>query len=192
LVGKNKILLDSINFFKEAIKDIRTSGTIFPSSRFLTRKIVNNIDFSVAKVIVEFGPGNGIITKEILKRIQPETKLIVFEINDKFFDILNNIDHSQLYIEKTSAEDILDVLEKYKVSHADYIISSLPLTNIPKEIGVQILQNSHQAIKENGMFVQYQYSLSYYKKLKEIFKDKVTLAFEPLNIPPAFIYIAKK
>lgn len=184
--------MDSINFFKEAIKDIRTSGTIFPSSRFLTRKIVNTIDFSTAKVIVEFGPGNGIITKQILKKLQPQTKLIVFEINDSFFDILAKINHPQLHLEKTSAEDIVNVLTKYDLSHADYIVSSLPLTNIPNEIGERILRNSYDAMKENSVFVQYQYSLTYYKKLKTIFKDNVALAFEPLNIPPAFIYIAKK
>lgn len=184
--------MDRLKFFREAIRDIKTSGTIFPSSRFLSRRIVNNIDFSNVKVIVEFGPGNGIITKEILKRIQPQTKLIAFEINEKFIESLGKIKHSQLILEKASAEDITPILKKYGYDKADCIISSLPLTNIPTEISDRILDNSYAAMTADSLFVQYQYSLTYYKKLKEVFHDNVKLSFEAFNIPPAFVYIAKK
>ena len=118
--------MDRLKFFREAIRDIKTSGTIFPSSRFLSRRIVNNIDFSTVKVIVEFGPGNGIITKEILKRIQPHTKLIAFEIQDSFVASLEKIKHSQFIIEKVSAENITPILKKHGFDKADCIISSLP------------------------------------------------------------------
>lgn len=184
--------MDKLKFFREAIRDIKTSGTLFPSSRFLTKRIVKNIDFASVKVIVEFGPGDGIITKEILKKIQPGTKLIAFEINDKFFGTLEKIKHPQLIIEKVSAEEVTPILKKHGFEQADCIISSLPLTNIPNEIGERILKNSYEAMVPNSLFVQYQYSLTYYKKLKEVFNDKVELSFEPINIPPAFVYIAKK
>lgn len=184
--------MDKLKFFREAIRDIKTSGTIFPSSRFLTRRIVNTIDFSKAKVIVEFGPGNGIITKEILKRIPKDATLIAFEINDKFFQSLEKIKHSQLIIEKVSAEKVESILKKHGFDKADCIISSLPLTNIPTEISDRILDNSYKAMKKDTLFVQYQYSLTYYKKLKEVFNDQVKLSFEAFNIPPAFVYIAKK
>jgi len=184
--------LDRLKFFREAIRDIKTSGTIVPSSRFLTKRMVKHIDFNNVKVIVEFGPGNGIITKEILKRIQPQTKLIAFEINDRFFESLENIKHSQLIIEKVSAEDITEVLQKHGFDKVDCVISSLPFTNIPPEISDRILSKTYEAMEAESLFVQYQYSLTYYKKLKEVFKDNVKLSFEAFNIPPAFVYIAKK
>ncbi|WP_298508008.1 rRNA adenine N-6-methyltransferase family protein [uncultured Kordia sp.] len=184
--------MDRLKFFREAIRDIKTSGTIVPSSRFLTRRMVKNIDFDNVKVIVEFGPGNGIITKEILKRIQPQTKLIAFEINERFFQSLEKIKHSQLIIEKVSAEDIAEVLQKHGFNKADCVVSSLPFTNIPTEISDRILKNAYDAMIDNGLFVQFQYSLTYYKKLKKVFNDKVKLSFELFNIPPAFVYNAKK
>ena len=184
--------MDRLKFFREAIRDIKTSGTIFPSSRFLSRRIVNNIDFSNVKVIVEFGLGNGIITKEILKRIQPHTKLIAFEIQDSFVASLEKIKHSQFIIEKVSAENITPILKKHGFDKADCIISSLPLTNIPTEVSDKILDNAYEAMVKDSLFVQYQYSLTYYKKLKEVFHDNVKLSFEAFNIPPAFIYIAQK
>ncbi|PTX63966.1 phospholipid N-methyltransferase [Kordia periserrulae] len=184
--------MDRLKFFREAIRDIKTSGTIVPSSRFLTKRMVKHIDFDTVKVIVEFGPGNGIITKEILKRIRPGTKLIAFEINNRFFESLEKIKHSQLIIEKVSAEEITPILQKHGFDKVDCVVSSLPFTNIPAEISDRILDNTYEAMRDNSVFVQYQYSLSYYKKLKEVFKDKVKLSFEAFNIPPAFVYIAKK
>ena len=38
-----------------------------------------------AKVVVEFGPGTGIITKKILQRLAPDSHLMVFELNNGFY-----------------------------------------------------------------------------------------------------------
>ena len=91
---------------------MKTSGTITPSSRFLANKMLKQIDFSEAKVIVELGPGNGAITKRILKKLHPEAQLICFEINDHFYDQLSSMKHPQLKVLKTSAEQIQEELEK--------------------------------------------------------------------------------
>ena len=84
------------------------------------------------------------------------------------------------------------VLKKHGFDKADCIISSLPLTNIPKEISDKILANAYEAMVDDSLYVQYQYSLTYYKKLKQVFNDNVKLSFEAFNIPPAFVYIAQK
>lgn len=176
------------NFFKEAVKNYKTSGTIVPSSRYLADKMLKEINFSEAKVIVELGPGNGAITHNILKRIHPSAVVICFEINDAFYKELKKIDNPQLIVLKSSAEKIKEEIEKLGYEKADHIISSLPLTIIPKEISSNILLESYRFLKPQGMFIQFQYSLTYYKKLKEVFGNNITLSFEPLNFPPAFVY----
>lgn len=181
-----------ITFFKEAVRTIKTSGTLIPSSRFLVKKILKKIDFSNANVIVELGAGNGIITKEILKRIPPNTILICFEINIKFFEELQKIKNNQLIVLNASAEHLSSELDKLNFSEADIVISSLPMAILPQELSIKIAQNSYNILKKNGRFVQYQYSTQFLKPLKTIFKKEVKLKFEPLNFPPAFIYICKK
>ena len=42
------------------------------------------INFSNAKCIVEFGPGTGSITKELLNKMPKDALLLVFEINKEF------------------------------------------------------------------------------------------------------------
>ena len=181
-----------INFFKEAIKNLKTSGTVTPSSRFLSNRMLKEIDFSKTNVLVELGPGNGAITELILNRISPESTLICFEINDNFYNQLLELNNSQLIVINTSAENILKELNKLGFSKANHIISSLPFTNIPVQVSKNILEKSFNALEREGTFVQYQYSLTYFKKLKAVFNESISLEFEPLNFPPAFVYFCKK
>ena len=181
-----------IDFFKVAVKNLKTSGTIAPSSRFLAKKMLKNIDFSTSEVLVELGPGNGAITHQILKNLAPNAHLICFEVNDEFYKHLQKINHPQLTILKVSAEYVQDELEKLGHTKACHIVSSLPLSIIPKPISHSILENSLQVLEKNGTFIQFQYSLTYYKYLKTVFKDAISLDFEVLNIPPAFVYRCEK
>jgi phospholipid N-methyltransferase len=164
-----------------------------PSSRFLAKKMLKNIDFNKAKVIVEYGAGNGVITKHILNNMRDDAILLCFEINKNFYDHLKEIDDDRLILLDVSAEHIIDILHEKDIKDVDYFISSLPLSIIPQKIGKKILNNSKKALKDNGIFIQYQYSLSFYKILKDVFEDKnVNLHYEILNIPPAFIYKCRK
>ena len=181
-----------INFLKEALNNINTLGTLTPSSRFLSKRMLREINFSKADVIVEFGPGNGAITKYILENLSQNATLICFEINDNFYKQLEDLQHPQLIVLKASAEKIVDELKKLNIYQVNYIISSLPLTIIPDDISNQILEKAFEILEQNGSFIQFQYSLSYFKKLKNVFKESISLEFEPLNIPPAFIYRCKK
>ncbi|TXD52223.1 methyltransferase [Polaribacter sp. IC066] len=181
-----------IKFFKEAVKNIKTLGTVAPSSRFLSKRMLREINFSKADVLVELGPGNGAITKYILERLSPKATLICFEINDNFYRQLQDLKHPQLIVLKASAENIIEELKKLHIYKVNYIISSLPLTIIPDEVSDEILDRSFEILAKNGSFIQFQYSLSYFKKLKKVFKESISLEFEPLNIPPAFIYRCKK
>ena len=47
------------------------------------------ISFHSADVIVELGAGNGVFTKEIIKRMKSSCKLFVFETNELFFELLS-------------------------------------------------------------------------------------------------------
>lgn len=177
------------NFFKAALKNYRTSGTVAPSSRFLADKMLKHINFSEVKVIVELGPGNGAITKYILEKLNPRATLVCFEINDDFRQELLKLNHPNLKVINASAEKIGVKLNELGVFEVDCIVSSLPLSIIPKNISEKILKESYYILSKQGVFMQFQYSLNYFKTLKEIYNDdNISINFEPFNLPPAFIY----
>jgi len=178
-------------FFKEAIKNIKTSGTVTPSSKYLTKKMLKAIDFDKAKVIVEYGAGNGVFTRKILQKITKDCIVLCFEVNEEFYKHLKTINDDRLFVYQESCEQIKRICKDHHLTEVDYIVSSLPLTNIPNEVSEIILKESYDILKEDGIFLQYQYSLSYHKKLKKIYPN-VKLDFEVRNVPPAFIYNCKK
>ena len=55
-------------FLMQYILHPRTTGAIFPSSKKLACKMIESIDFNNCECIVEFGPGTGAFTEELLKR----------------------------------------------------------------------------------------------------------------------------
>ncbi|ARV06600.1 ribosomal RNA adenine dimethylase [Polaribacter sp. SA4-10] len=181
-----------IKFFKEAVKNLKTLGTVTPSSRFLANRMLKEIDFSKVEVLVELGPGSGAITKHILNNLPPNATLICFEINETFYSQLLEIKHTQLIVIKSSAEKIEEELNKLGFSKTCHIISSLPLTIIPEVVSSEILDKSFQVLENGGTYIQFQYSLTYFKKLKTVFNKSISLDFEPLNLPPAFVYRCKK
>ena len=54
------------------------------------------------------------------------------------------------------------------------------------------LVHYQEILKENGIFLQYQYFLTNKKAIEKIFGEKIKLSFEPINFPPAFIYKLQK
>jgi len=180
-----------LDFFREGIRNLRTTGTITRSSRFLCREMIRPVNFDEAKIIVELGAGDGVITRHILARMSADAKLISFEVNGKFCQILRGIKDPRLVVVEDSAEHISTQLKEHGFDHADYIISALPFLSLPKELGTDILRKSAASLKDGGLFVQMQYSLLL-KYLYDSIFDKVTLRFVPLNVPPAFVLICGK
>ncbi len=179
------------NFFTEFLKERRTVGAISPSSRFLMKKMVEPIDFDQADVLVELGPGNGVFTKGILERMKPDAKLFCFELSRNFYEhIKSTIQDDRLILINDSAEKLEEYLQREGIHKVDYIVSSLPLAVIPKEVTQKVLDICVKTLDESGKYIQFQYSLNAKKLLQSKFSD-VKHKFTPVNFPPAFVYQCK-
>lgn len=176
------------NFLKEYFKDKNMVGAVAPSSKSLGKKMLTNIDFSKDKLLVELGPGTGVFTDLIIDRMADDAKLLVFELNDSFYEDLNErINDSRVQIIHDSAENISKYLPEEEIGKQDVVMSSLPLMMFPNELRENIVKESKKCLTEKGKYIQFQYSLQSKKYLKSQFKE-VTIKFTPLNVPPAFVY----
>jgi phosphatidylethanolamine/phosphatidyl-N-methylethanolamine N-methyltransferase len=180
--------LKGIRFLREFIRERKTVGAIYPSSKFLMKNMLKHVDFSTAKLIVEFGPGSGVFTKGILERMAPDAKLLTFELNEKFAQHMeDHIKDDRMILLKQSAEDLGEVLKEHGYEKADYIVSALPLMLLPKEMKKSVLKTCKDFLSKDGQFIQFQYSLNAKKLLEETFSE-VKVNFTPANIPPAFVF----
>lgn len=180
------------SFTKEFIQNKKMIGSIMPSWRFLVNKIIKKIDFSKDKVIVEFGPGTGVFTYKLIEKLKTDSKLLIFELNEVFHNKLKEkIKDERVILINDSAENINFHLKENNLNHVDVIISSLPLTNLPARIRLNIVNNSKKMLTEKGRYIQYQYS-STAKELLEKKFTKVEINYTIINMPPAIIYTCYK
>ncbi|MEY2597760.1 MAG: hypothetical protein RLZZ142_19 [Verrucomicrobiota bacterium] len=135
---------------------------ITPSSKALTRKVASKMDFSEPRVIVEYGPGEGCHSREILSRMAPGSQLILIELDAEFAEHLRQQfrHRPEVHIIQDSATEVLAILRKKGFSHCDYIVSGIPFTLIPPPVKRAILQNTHEALRPapHAAFITYQVS----------------------------------
>ncbi len=178
-------------FFNEFLKERKTVGAVSPSSKFLMKKMLAPINFEKANVIVELGPGNGIFTKGLLKKMKPDAKLISFELSQNFYEHINlKIRDKRLVLINDSADKLEKYLSIEGVSKVDYVVSSLPLAVISDEVKTDVLNACVKFLGKEGKYIQFQYSLNAKKLLQSKFNN-VNYKFVAVNIPPAFVYECK-
>ena len=71
-------------FFKRFLQRPFQIASIIPSSQALVERVSRKIDFDDARVIAEYGPGEGVHTREIVRRMRPDAELLVFELDPAF------------------------------------------------------------------------------------------------------------
>jgi phospholipid N-methyltransferase len=183
--------MSTLTYLKNFIRD-KNVASITPTSPFGVRKVCEKIDFKRRNVIVEFGPGSGVFSKYILRKMTRDSKLILIELNKNFVTILNNRMRDQrTCIYNDNAENVLNLLKSEGEPGADYIISGIPFSFIPVTTKNKILNNTYAALKNRGKFLVYQHSNHLKEHLKRHF-DLVRIEYEIRNIPPLCIYEAIK
>ncbi|HVP32586.1 MAG TPA: methyltransferase domain-containing protein [Steroidobacteraceae bacterium] len=181
------VLLFARNFFRHP----RMLGSIVPSSRFLIRELLSPVDWTRARVIVEYGPGVGGITAEVLRRMRPDALLIAIEMNPDFVSYLRGaLTDPRLRVVEGSAESVDEILGRFGQHQADYIISGIPFSTIPAPLRERILRKTRAVLAPGGAFLVYQFSTRVLADLKRIF-GYVARRFEPLNVLPAHLFFCQ-
>jgi len=185
--GSGSAWLFALNFFRHP----KMLGSIVPSSRFLIRQLLEPVDWAQARVIVEYGPGVGVITTEVLRRMGPDAILIAIETNPDFVSYLrDSIKDERLHVVEGSAESVDEILRRYGQSNASYIISGIPFSTIPAPVRERILLKTCEVLKPGGSFLVYQFSSRVLQDLQRIFRY-VRRKFEPLNVLPAHLFFCQ-
>jgi phospholipid N-methyltransferase len=184
---RGELLLFARNFLKHP----RMLGSLIPSSRFLIDEVLQAVDWANARVIVEYGPGVGTFTAEVLRRMRPDASLIAIETNTDFVRFLkSSISDPRLQVVLESAENTDKVLRDLGHVKADYVISGVPLGSMQPELRRGILNTTHSVLDPRGSFLVYQFTTRVLPDLQRIFR-LVERRFEPLNILPAQVFFCQ-
>lgn len=180
------------SFLMEYLKDVKTIGAVAPSSNRLAKKMVEPIDFSRCKCIVEYGPGTGVFTRKLVEKKKKDTKLFVIEQNERFYNMLQKEfkGREEVYIIHGEAQLTEEYLREHQISSVEYIVSGLPFASLPQEISKEILEATCRLLGEKGKFITFQYTLlkkKFFQKWFHIEDVKMVLR----NLPSAFVFTMK-
>ena len=179
---------ETLLFARNFLQHPKMLGSIIPSSRFLIGRLLAKVDWSRAQTIVEYGPGVGTITSHILARMRPNSRLVVFEMNEDFVRYLERtFPDPRLHVVCGSAELVQKELDRLKLDGADYIISGIPFTTMPVELREKIMRESREALKPGGAVLVYQFTRAVLPYLQTHF-SQIRQDFELRNILPARLF----
>lgn len=176
-------------FIGQSIKNFIHVGSVMPSSSRLAKRMVKGMN---ASVVVELGPGTGVFTGEILKKLPHDGLLICVESNNTFVRYLHNkIKDKRLKIYHGDALHLSKFLHENGVEKVGCIISGLPIGHFKKDMKDKLFDEILRCLSEDGVFIQFEYFLAGIKAVKRAF-PKMKIDFELLNFPPAFVMRCRK
>lgn len=133
---------------------------ILPSSRALIRKVAGKLDFSRPRTIVEFGPGEGCHTREIVSRMHPDSRLLLFELDEELAEHLREqfVHDARVEVLHTDAANLKAELAKRGIEHCDYVISGIPFSMLDLGKKRSILNAVYESLAptDESAFVIYQ------------------------------------
>ena len=178
--------------YVKAFWDDRSIGSVTPSSRFLVERMVKSAELADAKLVVEYGPADGVITRDLLKKMSPDARLIAVEFNEKMHAaLLEKVKDPRLTAIRGDVRRIDDLLAAQGVTAVDRIVSCIPFALFTGRERHEILTKTTNLLAPGGRFVAFGYTTHLITMLKDYFRD-VDIQFEVRNIPPSFIFTALK
>ena len=186
-------------FLKRFLANPGIVGALLPSSPALCREITSHINIESAEAVVELGPGTGVITDEILSQINPQTKFVAIELDNKMYENLHR-NRPNLNIVNDSAANLPEIMKNAKIKHLNAIISGLPWAAFPEKLQLAILDAIIDSLSAGGYFTTFAYlqglllpaGQRFRKLLNKSFKEVKVSRVVWANVPPAIVYRCKK
>ncbi len=149
-------IAEYLDFLAAWVRKPRQTASVVPSSRFLARLMVRDVNPEGARVI-ELGGGTGVFTREILATGLPPEKLEVVEINPDFARRLE-FRFPGVDIIRHRAETISAHVSGEPGGYQQ-VISGLPLLAMNQASQRAILEEAFRLLAPDGIFVQFTYSM---------------------------------
>jgi phosphatidylethanolamine/phosphatidyl-N-methylethanolamine N-methyltransferase len=175
-------------FFKGFVKHPVMVGSIIPSSDRTVKKMLAPVDWDNMKLFVEYGPGVGTFCQPVLDRMRPDATLLVIDLNPDFIEYLRKtIRDSRFIAVHGSAADVNEIIAQFGFQHADYVLSGLPFSTLPNNLGPVIADATARAIRPGGAFLVYQFRARARDFMAPHFK-RIDHGFEAWNILPCHLF----
>ncbi len=181
--------LMSAIFLKRFLQRPFQVASIIPSSRALIRRVAGKMELSQPRVIVEYGPGEGCHTREIVRQMHPESQIILFELDPELAQHLSEQfrDDRRVTILNSDAALLAQELVKRGHTHCDYVVSGIPFSILEPEKKRELLRNTYDALAphDSSAFIIYQVTNELVGHCRHF--PRVESEYCLQNLPPMFV-----
>lgn len=179
-------------FFKRFLQRPFQVASIIPSSKALVERVANKIDFSAPRVIAEYGPGDGVHSREIARRLLPGSQLLLFELDAAFSRDLKRqfARDPRVCVINGDAASLPDEMARRGIPHCDYIVSGIPFSILDLEKKRALLRKTYDALAPGGSFIIYQVTNELRQHATSF--EHADSEYFLQNIPPMFITVFRK
>jgi phosphatidylethanolamine/phosphatidyl-N-methylethanolamine N-methyltransferase len=181
---------DELLFLSRLISRPRSIGAIAPSGPALARKIAAQIDPNRQGVVIELGPGTGVVTEALIERGISVDRLIAVEADpDLARHMLERF--PRLRVIEGDAFRLDRSLPPEETGPLAGIVSGLPLLNFPYEQRRALITSTLARMPAGYPFVQFSYGFTApVPGDAEIAVERAGFVFA--NLPPARVWIYRR
>lgn len=145
----------ALNFLKHPL----SVGSFLQSSPALVRRLLDGVDWSRCRTVVELGPGVGTISGELLARLHEDARLLLIESNADFIaELRADLRDPRVRVIHGSALDLARILADEGVTRVDVVVSGIPFSTLRAEARGTVLDAVSAALHPDGHLLVYQHS----------------------------------
>ena len=184
----------SLLFFKRFLARPFQIAFLVPSSKTLTRKVAEKCDFSEPQILVELGPGEGAHTRGIVKRMHPDSRLFLVEIDPVLAELMRKefAHDKRVEVIETDAAFLKEELRKRGLEYCDCIISGLPFSMFGVPTKRRLLHAIYESLAPNPRAAFVTYQCTHELKQHASMFARVESEFCFWNFPPIFVMVYHK
>lgn len=185
---------DRLQFISAFVRQPGSIGAIAPSSPFLAREMVRDLDVQPGQSVLEFGPGTGPFTAEILANLPEGAAYMGIELHAGFVTALR-----QRFPEATivhgSAAEAPRFHAEYDLPPVRAILCGLPFASLPPSVQDSVIAALDALLTPGSQFRTFQYvhafalptAIRFRRRMAELLGKPARSRAVMRNVPPAYV-----
>lgn len=188
-------------FFSRFVRRPADVGSICPSSRYLSRKMVADLRLGPEDVVLELGPGTGSFTREVyaLRQRGVSPRYLGIERDLSMHDYLERR-FEGLHFVPGDVRDVKAICDDRGFPPATVVICGIPLTLMDGNVLSRLLEDVRDCMEDSGVFRAFSYMHCYPTAAASRLRTRVRESFEGgydsaavmRNVPPAMVITGAK
>ncbi len=187
---------DAAYFFRRFLKHPLQVASVLPSSRFLAAAMFSGLPLADGDLVIEFGPGTGAFTRELLHLRRAGLRLRYLGIErDAGMCQRLSARYPELDFQLGDVRDAPRHVAERNLPQAKAVISGLSLMLMPESVQDEVFAGVTTILAKDGVFRTFSYLNNYPTGAAARLRKRVASSFDHFsisrpvirNLPPAYV-----